>query len=372
MEEGGAEILPQVVQHVFCMAACLWRMEKQQEEHQNEEGYDIEEGVHLLVAQEYLCAADAQVVVEGEENPKQTEQEEAVGKSPRRNEQIRKKRVKTATKKIESTKVVRTKTANVPQLEEIAKNAISFDHFVKLVAKWLEIEKKPKFFENLVMAAIEVENMSWKELENVLKNKGITYTQWDKILIGKQMSEKFNVTILPFLNAMRQYKEYSFGEEKPEEKVETEQRTEETFTQVEVITQKSRVKMECMPEIIHFEETLGSVDKTQPIEERVNHVLRAMGCEKMNVQEQKEIFEIANTAVRMRPMHFDIIFSKVNIPIESPLKARLTFSKFINDFVIEYDSNKKVKLLDFLKQLQEIVMNESEIESYSPCSNSTL
>ena len=66
VEEGGAEILPQVVQHVFGVAACLWRMEEQQEEHQNEEGYDIEEGVHLLVAQEYLCAADAQVVVEGE------------------------------------------------------------------------------------------------------------------------------------------------------------------------------------------------------------------------------------------------------------------------------------------------------------------
>jgi len=323
---------------------------------------------------EYSEDETEQVVVE-EETSEQTEQAGVDEETSQQTEQPKKKRGRPATKKAEPTKVVNVETVNVPQLEEIAKKATSFEHFVKLVAEWLEMDKRQEFFVNLVIVGTEVEKMSWKELEKALKNKGVFYSQWDKIWTGQQVSEKlkdYSVTMLPLLNAMAQYKDYSFGHEQSDENS-TEQATGETVTvveekssgEVEETTPKNRVKMECMPEIPHFEETLGSVDKTQPIEDRVRYVLTAMGLEKKNAQEQQEIFEIANTAVRVGRMAFDIIFLKANIPMESSMKARMTFSKFINDFVSEYDSDKKVKLLDFLKQLQEIVMYESEIESFT-------
>ena len=151
---------------------------------------------------------------------------------------------------------------------------------------------------------------------------------------------------------------------KKQEKEETLDTVEEIISEGEETKTKNRVKMDCMPEIPWFEETLGSVDKTQPIEDRVRYVLTTMGMEKMNAQEQQEIFEIANTAVRLGRIAFDIIFVKANIPMESSVKARMTFSGFVNDFVTQYDPQRKVKLLDFLKQLQEIVMYESEIESF--------
>ena len=132
----------------------------------------------------------------------------------------------------------------------------------------------------------------------------------------------------------------------------------------ESVIPKPRVKMECMPEIKDFEETLASVDKTQPVEERVRYVLGAMGLNKVSAKEQKQIVEIASTAVRKGRMAFDIIFVEANIPIEQTMAVRMTFSKFVNDFVQKYESGKKVKLLTFLSELQKIIMFESEIENF--------
>ena len=234
------------------------------------------------------------------------------------------------------------------------------------------------FLKNLIIVSAEVDKIKWKELEKALKNKNVFYTKWDKIWSGQQVSEKlkeYSATMLSFLNVTKKYKEYSFKEveEYSTEENSSKQDVEKTTTNFEEKTDKfnetvfpkPRVKMECMPEIKEFEETLASVDKTQPVEERVRYVLGAMGLNNMSVKEQKQIVEIASTAVKKGRMAFDIIFVEANIPIEQTMTVRMTFSKFVNDFVQKYESGKKVKLLTFLSELQKIIMFESEIESFS-------
>ena len=240
------------------------------------------------------------------------------------------------------------------------------------------MDKRKDFFKNLIIVSAEVDKIKWKELEKALKNKNVFYTQWDKIWSGQQVSEKlkeYSATMLSFLNVTKKYKEYSFKEveEYSTEENSSKQDAEKTTTNFEEKTDKlnetvfpkPRVKMECMPEIKEFEETLASVDKTQPVEERVRYVLGAMGLNNMSVKEQKQIVEIASTAVKKGRMAFDIIFVEANIPIEQTMTVRMTFSKFVNDFVQKYESGKKVKLLTFLSELQKIIMFESEIESFS-------
>ena len=263
---------------------------------------------------------------------------------------------------------------NVPRLEEIAKKSTSFEDFVKLVAEWLEMDKRQEFFENLAIVSTEVNKIAWKDLEKALKDKGVTYSQWDKAWAVNQVSEKLSVTMLKFLKEIGQYKGYSFEpmEEYSNEENKTEQATEGT-TEIEEeagefdegVIAKPRVKMECMPEIKDFEETLASVDKTQPVAERVQYVLEAMGLSEMSKAKQKQIVEIANTAVRNEQMSFDIILLEANIPINQAMEVRRTFSKFLNDFVQKYESSKEVKLLEFLSELQKIIMLDSEIENFS-------
>ena len=226
----------------------------------------------------------------------------------------------------------------------------------------------------MIIVSAEVDKIAWRELEKALKSKNISYTQWDKVWSSNQVSEKMkenSVTIVPLLNAIVEYKGYSFKqkEEQSERENSTEQETEvateNTEESIESISSKPRIKMECMPEIKDFEETLASVDKTQPVEERVRYVLEAMGLRKLSTKEQKQIIEIASTAVRKERMAFDIIFVEAKIPIEQTMTARMTFSKFVNDFVQKYESDRKVKVLTFLSELQKIIMFESEIESFS-------
>ena len=313
-------------------------------------------------------------------NSEQTEQEATKSENSKLTEQPKKKRGRPSTKKVETTKEVKNEQTviNIPELKEIAEKATSFEHFAELVAEWLEMDKRKELFTNLIIVSAEVDKITWKELEKALKCKNVFYTQWDKIWSGQQVSEKlkkYSATLLTFLNATRQYKEYSFkkADELFIKENSNTQATKKTIPNAEEKTEeycdndisKPRVKMECMPEIKDFEETLASVDKTQPVEERVRYVLRAMGLNKLNAKEQKQITEIASTAVRKGRMAFDIIFVEANIPIEQTMEARMTFSKFVNDFVQKYESGKKVRILTFLSELQKIIMFESEIENFS-------
>ena len=313
------------------------------------------------------------------ENSEQSEPTNVENENSEQTEQPKKKKGRPATKKLEPKKETKSEqTINIPELEEIAKKSNSFEHFAELVAKWLEMDKRKEFFKSLIIVSAEVDKITWKELEKALKNKNVFYTQWDKTWSGQQVSEKlkeYSATMLSFLNVTKKYKEYSFKEveEYSTEENSSKQDVENTTTNFEEKTDKfnetvfpkPRVKMECMPEIKEFEETLASVDKTQPVEERVRYVLGAMGLNNMPVKEQKQIVEIASTAVKKGRMAFDIIFVEANIPIEQSMIVRMTFSKFVNDFVQKYESGKKVKLLTFLSELQKIIMFESEIENFS-------
>lgn len=271
------------------------------------------------------------------EQNEQTEQEKVGGEQPERTEQPKKRKGKTATKKKDTTaKTAKNeiKPADIPELEEIAKNATSFEDFVKLVAEWLEMDKRQEFLVKLAIASSEVNKLSWKELENALNSKGETYGEWEKIQTCRQVSEKLkerSVTMLPLLNAIRQYKDYSFKNAEKiskketsieqHEKEETSQNVEKTGEFDESIIPKPRVKMECMPEIKDFEETLASVDTTKPVEERVRYVLNAMGLNNMSIKEQEQIVEFASLALRKSRMSFENICVEANIPIDQTMEV---------------------------------------------------
>lgn len=300
-------------------------------------------------------------VVADEELFQQTEQFVAEEENPEHPKQSKERR-RTENKRAMPAKAGKVEKAKVCLLEEIVQKSASFEHFVKLVAERLEMDKRQEFFISLVAVATEIKKMSWKEIEKALNEKGVNYSKWDISWTRGKVNEKlkeYSITLLPLLNAIVQYQDYSFRHEQHEE-ISSEQAGKDNTGKDEEATQRKGIKMECMPEIPHFEEILGSVDKALPIEERVRYVLESMGLERKGEREQKEILEIATTAMKIQEMTFDRIFMRVKIPKESALNARMSFSQFVNDFVKKYDSERKVKLLDFLKQLQEIIMDEKE------------
>ena len=258
----------------------------------------------------------------------------------------------------------------IPELSQIAKESTSYKEFVEAVGNWLELDKRLELFINFVKAATEVKNISWSNIEASLKRNGINYTVWDKIFCTKQVAAKFNkdrnVTILRLIKSIVEYRELDFCKEtakvKRNEVIVKDER--KTITKPEEPTIKKRVKMECMPEIAYFEKILEKIDKTQTIENRVKYVLRGMGIEKIPVIQQQAIFEIANTAVRLAEISFDNIFLIAKIPTGEETTSRMLFSRFVNDFVNRYGYYEKVKILNFLKELQEIVLLESEMENF--------
>lgn len=260
---------------------------------------------------------------------------------------------------------------DILELKEIAEKAKSFEQFVSLVGQWLEMEQKQEAFKDFVMAATKLEVLSWKELDEVLlEDKGVIYGDWDKICLRKKVSQKLkghSMKMLPFLRLMCQYKEYPFaqtlsenyeeGQSNPQSAGQTQQETGKEDTP------KVRNKLENMPEVKEFEEILGSVDKTQPVKERVQYVLNAMGLNNRTLEEQRQIVSFVSAAVTKKEMAFDRITADAKIPEEKSLAVRMSLSEFINDFVKRYGGSERVKVLTFLSELQGIVMQESEIEN---------
>lgn len=313
---------------------------------------------------------DESVQVESKMNTEQESKEneifEQVGQTFEENEDS--KRTGQAKKK-QVTKL-ETKPVNIPELKEIAKKATSFDDFAELIAKGLEKDqKKQSFLKNLIIVSADVDIITWKKLEAGLEKKKIYCKESDKNWARKQVSLNFNITMLPFLKAVVEYKDYSFKQTEEYDES-TEQLAEEATRNIEEISEeakenvfsKPRVKMECMPEIKNFEETLASVDKTQAVEEKVRYVLEAMELNQLSDEEQKQIIEIASIAIRKKRMDWDIILGETKIPVEQKEIAHMAFSKFLNDFVQKYESERKVKLLTFLSELQKIIMLENELK----------
>ena len=232
---------------------------------------------------------------------------------------------------------------SIPQLEEIAKKATSFENFAELIAEWLEMGKKTEYFKNLVMATAEADEITWKNLENILDKKAVVYKTNDKLWATKRVAEKLkeeSIKIMQLLIAIGEYKDYSFGE---------------------TISSKPRVKLECMPEIQSFEEVLAGVDKTRPVEERVLYVLDSMGLEEIDSEKKEFCIKIANTAVRKKEIVADAILEEANIPVVDRGIAEMSFSEFLNNFVKKYDSEKKVKVFAFLSELQKVIMLDTEL-----------
>ena len=103
--------------------------------------------------------------------------------------------------------------------------------------------KRQEFFKNLIIVSAEIDKITWKELEMALKDKNVCCTQWDKICIGKQISEKlkeYSVTILSFLNVTKQYKEYSFKEVEEYSTEENSNEQEKKTTNIEEESDKNR------------------------------------------------------------------------------------------------------------------------------------
>ena len=257
---------------------------------------------------------------------------------------------------------------HIPELEAIAQKATSFDNFVTLVAQWIQMGKRQDFFKNMVIASTEVDMVAWKNIENVLNRKKIVFKQYDKVFSSNKISEKmkeYSITLIPFLDIIRKYKDYPFSQEKEtsvEENVgQTENQTQmqnlEEKISDESIISKPRIKMECMPEIQEFEETLASIDKTQPINERIRYVLKAIGLSKLPADQQRQIIEVASIAVKSNEMNLESIFSVYGGEYG---ETRMQFSKLINDYVKTHGSNEKVKILTFLSELQKVIMLENE------------
>ena len=313
-----------------------------------------------------------------EEVPNQTEIVEKQNEIPEQTELAEKqeisgrtkkaKRKKDAAEQVEKKNVAEGADARseiTNQLRELAEKATSFESFVKLVGNWMNTGRRQSLFEELIKATSMVTNICWGELANACVSNGVIFKDWEKFDLAKKFKMKTgSKKFLIFLEMVANYKDYPF-------RGETELAIHESEGESQVLVpeenqeevSKENSQTENVPEMSYLAGMLGSVIKTQSKEEKLRYILTVMGLEKENPDVQKEIFDIAYSAVMQEKKTLEEILADTKIPEESWMKARMNFAKFINDFVSAKGSTEKIKLLDFLKDLKEIVQKEDNEET---------
>lgn len=229
----------------------------------------------------------------------------------------------------------------IPELTEIATKSSSYEDFVKSVLEWLKFGKKQELFEKIIKVAEQLETITWKNIKSKLASDGIEFAKNEDICFASKFKARFKerkepITPIPFIKAIIAYQTFEFGSEKSENKVEN-------------VCKMSEIP--CLNEIFI------SVDKHQPIEEKVAYILNSMGIKKLDDDKQKMICKIANAAITEKnSIEIDVIMAEAAILPDDLMDARMAFSRLINDFVKEHNCDQKIKLIDFLEQLRKAVI----------------
>ncbi|MCI9063138.1 MAG: hypothetical protein HFJ17_00795 [Clostridia bacterium] len=209
----------------------------------------------------------------------------------------------------------------------IAESSTSYDDCIKRVAEEAGFAYKGKFFANVIKVANELDRITWGNIEGGFAKIGILYNDNDKVYCTRKLAEttNHNVSLLPLVKEVSQYKDYQFAEDTPQE--------------------KKTVKITCMPEIPEFEEFISNIDKTKPIEERAEEVLNYMGIDSLGEQERTEvIIFVKGMSNGQAKEGQDTMFPRMNL------------ADVLRKFVAKHGSDKPVKVDDFIKELYKVLL----------------
>ncbi len=285
----------------------------------------------------------------------------------------------TETHDAEETTEEETKNAHF-ELSKIADNCDSYENFKEAVAEWLEMGKSKEIFLSILKSAEELEKITWKNIENLLKQKGIIFNDGNRYACSKVVANKFkmidnNFTILKLIKEIVTYKTFDFGNQKAieEDSKQTEKdeventsclNSEGTENKLEKIFSNDKTE-EILEKIFSNEGILAKLDKTLPIEKRVQQVFDAMGFHLLK-DDKWAISRMTNIAMELDD---EITWTAIAKQLKSnekfiieKNKYRLYFSRFINNFVKEHNEEKEyneetgVYVIDFLKYLKKVIM----------------
>ncbi len=242
------------------------------------------------------------------------------------------------------------------KFSELANKASSFDEFLDLVANWLEFGSKISFFKQLVSVSTELEKLSWEKIYESFSEKGWKYKQYDKVTFCNKLrnpSKNQYLKPLPFLNAIKDFKNYPFTKN---EETGEEAKTSDAPEQHKG-NDASR-QIDCMKDIEALNKFLSNIDFKRSIQEKASYILEFMGVKKLSQQEQEWIDQITQATINSEKIESSYnLLEKTEIPDGKKKLALMTYSTFINDYYKENGGNQDTTLttIQFLKDLKRCI-----------------
>lgn len=242
----------------------------------------------------------------------------------------------------------KTTVQEIPDLNQIARKSNSYEEFIQKVADLLKLANRRELFVKSVGIASELKGrISWPNIADKLTIENFNVNDYERGFCNKRVSAAFKGTIglMQLIKQIIEYRNYGFS-------------NKEQLTSGEPVTQQGIFDLPC------FQELIDCVDDTQPVDERVRTLLNAIGLNQRTGEEQHRILEVVNMAIKMKDIDFDAIGEKLEISTEDISGARMILSELLNVYIASNaPSVGKIKAIDFLKELQKVIMTQQEIDN---------
>ena len=314
--------------------------------------------------------------VSPEENPV-NQQEEIVEMSSKADDEL-----KNATQK------QKANSADISEVEHLIEEAASYADFIRLLKKYFEIPVKHQVeFENLMEILPKLKKMAWKEIFSAFEHEGKPFTSYSKVVLSNHIRKKTGMGTMAFLVKVMELTEdlRKGGIDSPKTEAKENEGDTQALILPEMTDEKQKVSKEstesteeadwyksiftCFPRtsfngeqasrIYSVEDKITKIDKSIPIEDRIEKFLYIIGEDKL--AERPAFTKFTADILQAGSYQKDTMSTTGKMSLMTWTRTANKFYKTLYDETYD-ENNYLIQSEFFLNDLRKILLNVEELK----------
>lgn len=277
------------------------------------------------------------------------------------------------------------RSADISEVEHLIEEAASYADFIRLLKKYFEIPVKHQVeFETLMEVLPKIKKIVWKEIFSAFEHEGKPFTSYSKVILANHIREKTGMGTMAFLVKVMELTEdlRKGGIDSPKTEAKENEGDTQALILPEMADEKQKVSKEsteeadwyksiftCFPHtsfngeqasrICSVEDKITKIDKSIPIEDRIEKFLCIIGEDKL--AERPAFTKFTADILQAGSYQKDTMSTTGKMSLMTWTRTANKFYKTLYDET--YDENTYLIQSEiFLNDLRKILLNVEELK----------
>lgn len=280
------------------------------------------------------------------------------------------------------------RSADISEVEHLIEEAASYADFIRLLKKYFEIPVKHQVeFETLMEVLPKIKKIVWKEIFSAFEHEGKPFTSYSKVILANHIREKTGMGTMAFLVKVMELTEdlRKGGIDSPKTEAKENEGDTQALILPEMADEKQKVSKEstesteeadwyksiftCFPRtsfngeqasrIYSVEDKITKIDKSIPIEDRIEKFLYIIGEDKL--AERPAFTKFTADILQAGSYQKDTMSTTGKMSLMTWTRTANKFYKTLYDETYD-ENNYLIQSEFFLNDLRKILLNVEELK----------